>query len=282
MSVENTGTAAPVSPAAAPATAPASPAAPAATGQQIPNITVNVPPAQVAAPVAPPTYSPPPDQTVNIPLSQLQAFTSIQARLAEIEAQQRAQQEAAQQAQARLTIEKGQLEDGLRMLREQSEQALSAERQKLADIESRAKGYALDGEVARAMAGIPFHNDRARRQFEAEVRSELMIEAQGNTFVARTATFQTPAQLVQAKIDNPEYAYLLAPRGVAGTQGTGTTQAAPAPAADPAPVAPPTFKNLGHAWLAQAKENIAARQTNSNPLLDPSRPFGLSVPMGKG
>src|SRR6185437_8107552 len=83
-------------------------------------------------------------QTVTIPLEQLQAFTSIQARLAEMEAAQRAQQEAAQQEQARILAQKGEVENALRMLREQSEQTLNAERHRLVQIEERAKRYALE------------------------------------------------------------------------------------------------------------------------------------------
>ena len=74
----------------------------------------------------PATASPSPtattQQTVTIPLEQLQTFTSIQARLAEMEAAQRTQQEAAQQEQARILAQKGEVENALRMLREQSEQ----------------------------------------------------------------------------------------------------------------------------------------------------------------
>src|SRR5579875_527775 len=90
-------------------------------------------------------------QTVTIPLEQLQAFTSIQARLAEMEAAQRSQQEAAQQEQARILAQKGEVENALRMLREQSEQSLNSERQRIAQIEERAKRYALDGEISRAL-----------------------------------------------------------------------------------------------------------------------------------
>ena len=104
-------------------------------------------PAPASAPPAATTQ-----QTVSIPLEQLQAFTSVQARLAEMEAAQRAQQEATRQEQARILAQKGEVENALRMLREQSEQTLSAERQKFAQVEERAKRYALDGEVSRTLA----------------------------------------------------------------------------------------------------------------------------------
>src|SRR5579875_3117405 len=94
-------------------------------------------------------------QTVTIPLEQLQAFTSIQARLAEMEAAQRTNQEAAQQEQARILAQKGEVENALRILREQSEQTLGAERGRLTQVLDRAKRYALDGELARALGAQP-------------------------------------------------------------------------------------------------------------------------------
>lgn len=88
--------------------------------------------------------------TVTIPLEQVQAFTAMQARLAQLESEQRSREQATQQDQARILAQKGEVENALRMLREQSEQQVQAERTRFVQIEDRAKRYALDGELSRA------------------------------------------------------------------------------------------------------------------------------------
>ena len=112
-------------------------------------------PVPSTAPTAAPTVSSAStttQQTVTIPLEQIQAFTSMQARLAQLESEQRSREQSAQQEQARVLAEKGQVENALRMLRDQSEQQVQAERARLAQVEERAKRYALDGELSRALA----------------------------------------------------------------------------------------------------------------------------------
>ena len=137
----------------------------------------------------PATASPSPtattQQTVTIPLEQLQTFTSIQARLAEMESAQRTQQEAAQQEQARILAQKGEVENALRMLREQSEQTLGAERQRLVQVEERAKRYALDGEISRALSS---HNlvQGGAEQLSQLWRSQFLVDTQGDSFAVRT------------------------------------------------------------------------------------------------
>ena len=160
-------------------------------------------PAPASAPPAATTQ-----QTVSIPLEQLQAFTSIQARLAEMEAAQRAQQEATRQEQARILAQKGEVENALRMLRDQSEQTLSAERQKFAQVEERAKRYALDGEVSRTLAA---HNlvPGGAEQLAHLWRSQFVVDAQGESFAVRTPTFQTVGEFVSQQLARPEYAHFL-------------------------------------------------------------------------
>ncbi len=65
-------------------------------------------------------------QTVTIPLEQVQAFTSMQARLAQLESEQRSREQTAQQEQARILAQKGEVENALRMLRDQSEQQVQS------------------------------------------------------------------------------------------------------------------------------------------------------------
>ena len=67
-------------------------------------------------------------QTVTIPLEQLQTFTSVQARLAQMEADQRSRDEAARAEQVKLLAQKGEIENALRIQREEAQKQLDAER----------------------------------------------------------------------------------------------------------------------------------------------------------
>ena len=80
------------------------------------------------SPVQAPSPATPTPQTVTIPLEQLQAFTNVQARLAEHEERMRRETQESQRREAEVLAERGNLQDALRQLREQSEQQLSAER----------------------------------------------------------------------------------------------------------------------------------------------------------
>ncbi len=195
---------------------------------------------------APPSPAAAPPQTVTIPLDQLQAFTNIQARLAEMEAAQRAQQEAAQQEQARVLAQKGQAEEALRMLREQSEQALSTERQRFSLIEDRAKRYALDIEVSRALGAYNLVQGGSE-QLAHLWRSQFVVEAQGESFSVRTPTYQSVGEFVSQQLARPEYAHFLRAATQGGTATGQTTQAAQTPPASPA--AAPQPRNMGEAVI---------------------------------
>jgi hypothetical protein len=228
---------------------------------------------QIAAPA--PAPAPTAQQFVQIPMEQLQAFTSIQARLAEMESAQRSQQEAAQREQAGLLLKNGQLEDGLRMLREQSDAQIKTVQDQLGQTQRQAQNYAIDVEVARALAGHNFVNAKARRQFEAEVRAELTAAPEGHTFAVRTPTFQTAEQLVAAKIATNEYNFMLAPTGVGGTATGQTTQAAHTPPANiPIPAAPDNFNDWFIGAAASGKLGTVHVPTDAA-RIDLSRPMGL-------
>ena len=74
-------------------------------------------------PAAPSSASPAQPQTVTIPLEQLQTFTSVQARLAQLEAEQRSRDEAARAEQVKLLAAKGEIENALRIQREEAQKA---------------------------------------------------------------------------------------------------------------------------------------------------------------
>jgi hypothetical protein len=128
-------------------------------------------------------------QTVTIPLEQLQTFTSIQARLAQIEADNRQREQQAQQEQAAILAKKGEVENALNLLRQQSEQQLANERAARAAVEDRAKRYALDGEVSRVLASHPLVPGGAE-QLTQLFRGQFVVEPQGDSFQVRTPTFQ--------------------------------------------------------------------------------------------
>jgi TolA-binding protein len=182
-------------------------------------------------------------QTVTIPLEQAQAFTTMQARLAQLESEQRSREQAIQQEQARIRVQKGEVEDAMRILREQSEQQVQAERARLAQVEERAKRYALDGELSRALA-------------------------------ACTPTFQSVGDFVHQQLGRPEYAHFVRPQNPGG--GTGgfqpSTQSLPSTPANPAQAPQP--KNMGEAVILHMQN---MQKAQGDPRANISLPMGLKA-----
>jgi hypothetical protein len=210
-------------------------------------------------------------QTVTIPLEQLQAFTSIQTRLAQIEADQRAREQQAQQEQAAILAKKGEVENALNLLRQQSDQAIANERAQRATIEERAKRYALDGEISRVLASQPLVPGGAD-QLTKLWRSEFTVEPQGDSFAVRTPTFQSVGDYVAAQLGRPEYAHFVRAQNPGG--GTGGVnpagQSAPTqPAASPPPEQP---KTLSDAVILTMKE---MNKGSSDGRVNPGAAFGL-------
>jgi hypothetical protein len=197
----------------------------------------------------------------------------MQARLAKIESEQSARDEAAKQEQIRLLAQKGEIEQALKQQREQAEAALSAERLSRSQIEDRAKRYALDGELSRVLASQPLVPGGAD-QLTQLWRNQFTVDAQGDSFAVRTPTFQTVQDFVAASLARPEYAHFLRPQnptgGTAGQTGGGNLTT-PTPAANPP--APPNFKNFGEAIVAQVQASRLAG--GQNPAMNPTVAFGL-------
>jgi len=194
-------------------------------------------------------------QTVTIPLEQLQTFTSIQARLAQIEADNRQKEQQAQQEQAAILAKKGEVENALNLLRQQSEQQLANERASRAAVEERAKRYALDGEVSRVLASHPLVPGGAE-QLTRLWRSEFTVEPQGDSFAVRTPTFQSVGDFVAAQLGRPEYAHFVRAQNPGG--GTGgvspASQTAPTQAANMTPTPPVQPKTLSEAVILTMNE----------------------------
>jgi hypothetical protein len=200
-------------------------------------------PASPASPVTATTQ-----QTVTIPLEQIQAFTSMQARLAQLESEQRSREQAAQQEQARILAEQGKLQDALRMLRDQSEQQVQAERARMAQVEERAKRYALDGELSRSLAACNLVSGGAE-QLTQLWRNQFIVEAQGDSFAVRTPTFQSVGEFVAQQLARAEYSHFVRAQNPGGGTG-GVLPSAQSPPGTPAnPAQPPQPKNMGEAVI---------------------------------
>ena len=209
-------------------------------------------------------------QTVAIPLEQLNAFTAMQVRLAEVEEEQHHRDEAARTEQVRILAAKGQVEEALRAQREQADRDLQAERMSRIEIEERAKRYALDGELARTLASQPLVAGGAE-QLTQLWRDQFLVEPQGNSFTVRTQDFRSVGDFITAQLARPEYSHFLRAQNPRGGTGGGTsvqsTQTSPA---NSAPQVEP--KNMSEAVLMQ----IAAMQkVLPDARLNPTVPFGL-------
>jgi hypothetical protein len=225
------------------------------------------------APVAPP--APPMPQSVTIPLEQLQAFTSVQARLAQMELEQRTRDDKATADRVTLMAQKGQVEEAMRTQREEAQRQLDAERATHAATTDRAKRYALDGEVSRVLASQPLVPGGAE-QLTKLWRGEFVVEPRGETYVVQTPTFQTVGDFVTAQLAKPEYAHFIRASnpsgGTAGGTGGGSLAAPTAPAH---PASPPMPKTFGEAIILQMAENQKGRSSDNR--IDPAQAMGLNV-----
>jgi hypothetical protein len=210
-------------------------------------------------------------QTVTIPVDQLQQFAQTQARLAQLEAEQRQREEASQAEQARLLAAKGQVEEALQSIQTQSEAKLRAEAEARMRTEERAKRYALDNELSRALSMHPLLPGTTD-QLAMILRGGLQVQAEGESYVVRTPTFVSVTDHVAQTLSRPEFAHFLRPTGAGGTAGSGATQAIPTPAANPA--LPPQPKNFGEAIILQMNE-VNKSAATADPRTDMSKGFGL-------
>jgi hypothetical protein len=230
----------------------------------------------IAAPATAATAGPTPaPQTVTIPLDQLQTFTTMQARMAQLESEQRSRDEAAKAEQVKLLAQKGEIENALRIQREEAQKQLDAERASRSAIEERAKRYALDGEVSRVLASQPLVPGGAE-QLTQLWRSQFVVEPAGDSFTVRTPTFQSVTDFVQTQLSRPEYAHFIRAQNPGGGTAAGVaggSLAAPTSPANPAnPVQP---KNFGEAIILQMQE--LAKNQPSDARLNPAAPMGLNA-----
>ncbi len=236
----------------------------------------NLPAGTVPTPAPSPTATPAPagPTTVSIPLTDLQAFTAAQARLSQMEADNRQRELASQQREAQLLADTGKVQEALVLLRKQSDEQVNAERLSKAQVEERAKRYALDGELARTLASQPLVPGGAE-QLTQLWRNQFAVEPQGDTYAVRTPTFESVEAFVTRNLAQPNYAHFV--RAQNPTGGTGAPQggalSTPTPAANILSDAPVQPRNLGEALLLQMKEN--ARKPIGSSATDVGQSFGL-------
>jgi hypothetical protein len=193
--------------------------------------------------------------TITLTSEQWAAYTSTQNRVAELEAAERRREAEDRDAEVKALQAKGQVEAAFNLQREQAQFELEAERKRLKDIEERTKRYALDTELARALAGQPLVPGGAD-QLTQLWRHQFAVEAQGDRFAVRAPDFQPVGSWIVAQLGRPEYSHFLRAEnsGIATITGA-TTQLAQtlhgqAAAANTGP------RNLGDAIAIQMKDIV--------------------------
>ncbi|MGP0063536.1 MAG: hypothetical protein ACLQGP_08060 [Isosphaeraceae bacterium] len=212
-------------------------------------------------------------QTVTIPLEQVQAFTAMQSRLSQLEGEQRSREQSTQQEQARILAQKGEVENALRILREQSEQQVQTERARLTQVEERAKRYALDGELSRALAACNLVPGGAE-QLTQLWRNQFLVDAQGDSFAVRTPTFQSVGDFVHQQLARPEYAHFVRAQNPGGGTGGLQPSAQTLPSATANPSQMPQPKNMGEAVILHMQN---MQKAQGDPRSNISLPMGLKA-----
>jgi len=213
------------------------------------------PPAAPAAPapqptlVAASTLTPPPAPTaVAVPMEEFLRFQEDRRiRLEQAAVQERLEREAAE-AKAHHLAKTGEWEKGFAKQKEDYQSQLTKAEQNLAVTEARVKKYVTDSHLAMAMNGYEFTSPAAAQQFANLIRNELIAESQGDSYVVRTPTFESPAQLVAAKRQHPDYLHFFKASTQGGT-ANGPSSAAVQPPEPKAPEPPPQPKNFGEAIM---------------------------------
>ena len=231
-------------------------------------------PAMAAVADAPPQAAPPAasaNQAVTISAKDYQEFLDSRTKLAQLEEARSREAAEAQRREMEALAQKGQIEAALKMLRDQSQQEVEAERTRLRQTEERAKRYALDGELSRALAAAPLVSPSAADQLTQLWRNQLSVEAQGDTFVVRTPTFQPVHEFVQQQLARPEYAHFVR-AGSSGGAGGQTTQAAQTQPATPSPA--PVPRTMGEAVILHMQ---GLQKAQGDPRANVALPFGLKA-----
>ena len=183
---------------------------------------------------------------------------------------------------------KGQIEQAFSLQRQQSEAELQAERTARRQTEERAKRYALDGELARALAAQPLVPGGATSS-PGYGDDQFNVEPRGDSFHVQTAAFQTVDDFVKSQLGTPGYSHFLRPNNAAGGTVTGVQ---PQSTQTGQPVVDTQPKNLSEAILMSMRGKKDAPPANMTGgatwegdtiTRQGAAAFGLRpVPIGKG
>jgi hypothetical protein len=226
-----------------------------------------------------PTPSPalaPTAQTVTISAEQFESFRNLQTKVAELEAANLRREQEAKDKEINLLKEKGDAENAVKTLRDQKDMELREERSKFTQIEERAKRYALDGELSRALAAQPLVSPAAAAQLANIFRSEFGVQPEGDGFAVRTRMLQSVGDFVKEKLAHADYSHFVKAEQRGGTAGGGSSAALTAPTA-PAngPAAPDLSKlTFSDAIILDMQAKLTQRQAQPA-ALDRAQAFGL-------
>lgn len=245
-----------------------------------PVVAAPVVPAVVAAPVVDPNQ-------VLLPKAQLEELLSYKAVVTQLEADKAAAEAARKESELKAQLKDGHFETALQTIKKQADDAAAAAKAQLMNTESRAKKYALEGELARALAAQPLSEGSAE-QLTHLWRSEFVAEAEGDSFRVRTPqTYQSVPDFVAAKLGTPAFAKFLRPSTQGGVGGNpGAALATPTPTATPAvaPVVAPAYTMMDQiAQWHQAQPKTIASDGYAMPSRDASGAplemagFGLKI-----
>ena len=156
--------------------------------------------------------------TVTIPMSQLQALTAAQTELIRVQEAQRHAEIEHQRREAELKTRTGEIEKGLAELRATSEAKDNDWKGKLTLAEQRAQNFAVERELATALAGQPVI-PAAVPQLMTLLRPSLQAQPDGNTITVRTATMQDAVSFVREQLARPEFAHFVRAENQGGTAG---------------------------------------------------------------
>lgn len=209
---------------------------------------------QTAVSAAPPVPGKP--QAVTVPYEQFERFLAAELSAKEAERRDKERAAEAERMKAEAQIKQGQAEKAVETIREQHTRELADERKAKDEISERSKKFVRDKELAVACAGLPFVSPFAAKQFLAMVGPRLEAYPEGETFTVRTATFQSPEQLIAEARNDPQYAHFFAASTTGGAKPANSNLTAPTPPAATNGEGP---KNLGEAILSQWNQHHSGR-----------------------
>jgi hypothetical protein len=250
---------------------PSTPATPAAAAVAAPTATPTATPTSTPAPGV---QAPAPPATVTIPVEQLQMFTSVQARLAQMEADQRQRDETARTAQIKLIADKDGIERALNEQREDARKQIAEANAARTVTEERAKRHAVKSELVTHLSGYNLVPDGLEQLTEL-FSKHLAVDPRGESFAVTGPNYQPVKDFVAERLGSNSFAHFVRasnPNG--GTAGGHSSGAASTPTPSATATQEPPPKNFGEAIVRQMQQIAKEAPTDSR--LNPSVAMGLN------